>query len=130
GVHVRGPGPRQHAGPAAAALAGLHALAGAARERRRARDPRHGRGGPGHALAVGGQGVRVRPRDHERARPLTPGRSDGPMTKLEITSSQLSRHLWTRQGFDATEEPRPAAQVIEAVPGVYGAAPTCYLSVL
>ncbi len=52
------------------------------------------------------------------------------MTKLEITSSQLSRHLWTRQGFDATEEPRPAAQVIEAVPGVYGAAPTCYLSVL
>lgn len=52
------------------------------------------------------------------------------MTKLEITPSQLSRHLWVRQGFDATESPRPAAQVIETTPGVYGAAPTCYLSVL
>lgn len=52
------------------------------------------------------------------------------MTKLEITSSQLSRHLWTRQGFDPTDEPRPAEQVIQAVPGVYGAAPSCYLSVL
>jgi len=52
------------------------------------------------------------------------------MTKLEITLPQLSRHLWTRQGFDATEAPRPAAEVIDAVPGVYGAAPSCYLSVL
>jgi len=52
------------------------------------------------------------------------------MTKLEITLSQLNRYLWTRQGFAATEAPRPAAEVIEAVPGIYGAAPTCYLSVL
>lgn len=52
------------------------------------------------------------------------------MTKLEITLAQLNRHLWARQGFDATEAPRPAAQVIEAVPGIYGAAPACYLSVL
>src|SRR5690606_33985634 len=52
------------------------------------------------------------------------------MAKLEITTSQLNRHLWTRQGFDPTEKPRAALQVVDAIPGIHGAAPTCYLSVL
>jgi hypothetical protein len=52
------------------------------------------------------------------------------MTKLEITTSQLNRYLWTRQGFDATDPPLTAQQVIEATPGIHGTTPTCYLSVL
>src|SRR5690606_27186484 len=85
---------------------------------------------PRHALALGGPCLRVRARDPEGTRTVTRDRSDGPMTKLEITSPQLNRYLWTRQGFDPTDEPRPAAAVIDATPGTYGGAPSCYLSIL
>ena len=52
------------------------------------------------------------------------------MTKLEITTSQLNRYLWMRQGFDATDPPLTTQQVIEANPGIPGTTPTCYLSIL
>lgn len=49
--------------------------------------------------------------------------------KETVSLNQINAYLWARQGFDLQQQ-RTAYAVVDEIIGLYGTAPTCYLSIL